>query len=183
MRTGTRGERYLGNLDSITSDGADRRHGPDPVGEKAPNAWGLHDMPGNVSEWVRDRYGSYPGGSVRDPTSPSSGKGRLNRGCSWGSSAGLRQARPPFPQLGLATAEHRGVAPGPLPFHPLRSVTAEALIEERHPSLQYWIIVCVPSRRTSLALKPNLGSIRPSTKACPPSLYCAGVVGDSHRQP
>ena len=54
-----------------------------PVGRKAPNAWGLHDMLGNVWEWVGDRFGDYPGGTVTDPVGPRSGSYRVFRGGSW----------------------------------------------------------------------------------------------------
>ena len=54
-----------------------------PAGQKAPNGLGLYDMLGNVSEWVGDWYGEYPGGAVTDPAGPGSGLGRVNRGGSW----------------------------------------------------------------------------------------------------
>ena len=58
-----------------------------PVGQKAPNAWGLYDMHGNVWEWLQDWKGDYPSGSVTDPTGPLSGSYRVNRGGSWNNDA------------------------------------------------------------------------------------------------
>jgi formylglycine-generating enzyme required for sulfatase activity len=57
-----------------------------PVGEKKPNAFGLHDMHGNVEEWVQDCYHDTYEGAPIDGTAWATGdcSSRVLRGGAWG---------------------------------------------------------------------------------------------------
>jgi formylglycine-generating enzyme required for sulfatase activity len=59
-----------------------------PVGGKAANAFGFHDMLGNVWEWVNDWYGTYPSEAQTNPAGPVSASARVIRGGSWGGGTG-----------------------------------------------------------------------------------------------
>ncbi len=48
-----------------------------------PNAWGIHDMHGNVEEWCADFQVLYPFSAQVDPRGPSRGPDRVLRGGSW----------------------------------------------------------------------------------------------------
>ena len=81
-----------------------------PVGQKEPNAWGLHDMHGNVWEWVWDWYDAryYAHSPAADPTGPQSGSRHVVRGGSWHETAddwrsAFRRAYPP---------DYRGISIG-----------------------------------------------------------------------
>ena len=53
------------------------------VGRRTANAWGLHDMHGNVWEWCWDWYDTYPGESKTNYSGAVSGLTRVVRGGGW----------------------------------------------------------------------------------------------------
>jgi len=87
-RAGTTGPHY-GDLNSIAYYWGNHIGNQPDVGQKAANAWGLHDMLGSVWELVWDRAGEQNTGYEglpdpdTDPISPSSGDYTHRRGCSW----------------------------------------------------------------------------------------------------
>jgi formylglycine-generating enzyme required for sulfatase activity len=81
-RAGTIGD-YAGNPDAMAWHDRNSGETTHLVGRKEPNAWGFHDMSGNVLEWCLDWYGDYPRGAETDPAGPDSGYFRMARGGSW----------------------------------------------------------------------------------------------------
>ena len=81
----------------------DKYHVVDYVGQTEPNAWGLKDMVGNVSEWTRSSYRSYPyADDSRNDDTPSERK--VARGGSWAdrpadAGASVRRAFAPWQKV------------------------------------------------------------------------------------
>ncbi len=74
--------RYKYNGGQNGSEGGGTDSGTAKVGSYQPNAWGLYDMHGNVSEWCLDGYGRIVSG-VEDPVGSSTATRRIVRGGCW----------------------------------------------------------------------------------------------------
>ena len=91
-----------------------------PVGSFAPNAFGLHDVHGNVWEWVQDCYGSYANAPT-DGSSSEVGSCRVLRGGSWDNDPGdIRSA-----SRIRYDAGHRGYHDGITGFRVVRTLAPE----------------------------------------------------------
>jgi len=78
-----------GEPDSIAWYNANSGEQTHPVGQKQPNRFGLHDMSGNVWEWVQDCWHDSYTGAPADGSAWKSGdcSRRVSRGGSWGNAA------------------------------------------------------------------------------------------------
>jgi formylglycine-generating enzyme required for sulfatase activity len=109
-RAGSGGAHCLGDdpslLDRVAWYNKNSMNMPHPVGEKEPNAWGIHDMHGNVMEWVHDawvRPRPYPDGPLTDPKGADQGH-KIRRGAHY--SQGPEQVRSAHRHYG--TSLHTG---------------------------------------------------------------------------
>lgn len=90
-RAGDHGDATAGpspKLTSVACYAGNSTKQTEPVGSRRANAFGLHDMLGNVAEWCQDIYAAdyYASAPDSNPRGPTEGDKRVLRGGSWKSS-------------------------------------------------------------------------------------------------
>jgi formylglycine-generating enzyme required for sulfatase activity len=118
---------YCGNAGDISPPASHADGRTHPVGRLAANAWGLHDMLGNVFEWCHDRYVEDLGiDAVTDPSAPETESFRTVRGGGWNSLP--QELRAAYREIGQIVDTSWGPASFFSPSHgirPVRTIPAE----------------------------------------------------------
>lgn len=97
-------------LDAALADYSDGIETTAAVRSFPPNALGLYDMGGNVSEWAHDYYTVYldlTAAAATDPYGPAQGRSRVVRGSSW-RTTNIPELRLAYRSNGEGRAEHIG---------------------------------------------------------------------------
>lgn len=93
-----------------------------PIGSFEPNAFGLHDVAGNVFEYCRDGFGPVDDLPAANPLAPGKGRARVVRGGSWHYPASL--ARSAYRGAKAATRDARGRTSNNVGFRPVLELGA-----------------------------------------------------------
>jgi formylglycine-generating enzyme required for sulfatase activity len=172
-RGATTGAYYAGatDADALTLGWfkANAGNGTRPVGQKKPNALGLHDMSGNVYQWCLDWYGPYGGDLAVDPVASvpdaSDKPRRVLRGGSW-----LKDAK-----SGRAAARYRNAPGSRNADNGFRVVAATILTAAPQPiSPATPPITPIPANSPST---PATSNDEHSTAGCFIGLGCFGTLG------
>lgn len=75
-------ENYF-SQDNLETEPGQYRQTTVEVNSFSPNNWGLYNIHGNVAEWCFDYYGAYDLENTDNPSGPTTGTLRVNRGGGW----------------------------------------------------------------------------------------------------